>query len=280
MDFLVKPCYAFSWGVRKPDKIRRTVSEMENKQPTYLDLIIETHIGLERQGPGSPEMIIKALSFIENPDKISKAADLGCGTGGQTMILARNIKGNIVGVDQLPDFINILNNNAKELNLQERVSGIVGSMENLSFQKEEFDLIWSEGAIDSMGFEKGLAHWNGFLKKNGYIAVTCPSWFTDERPAEIEKFWVDAVNGLGTVGENTSIMLKTGYSFVAAFALPEKCWTDNYFIPREAAEKALLEKYAGNETVAAYIEDDKYEVELYSKYKKYYGYVFYIGKKL
>ena len=252
---------------------------MENKQLSMLDLIIEVHIGLERQGPGSPEMTIKALSFMDNFNKNSKVADLACGTGGQTMVLAQNITGNIIGVDRCSDFINIFNNNVKKLKLQERVNGIVGTMENLSFQKEEFDLIWSEGAIDSIGFEKGLKYWNGFLKKNGYVAVTCPSWFTDERPAEIEKFWVDAVQGLDTIGQNISIMQKAGYSLIAAFTLPEKCWTDNYFIPRQAAEKALLEKYPGNKTVEAYIADDKYEVELYSKYKQYYGYAFYIGRK-
>ena len=152
-------------------------------------------------------------------------------------------------------------------------------MENLSFQKEEFDLIWSEGAIDNIGFEKGLTHWNRFLKKNGYVVVTCPSWLTDERPAEIEKFWVAANNGLDTVGHNILIMQKAGYIPVATFTLPEKCWTDNYFIPREATEKALLEKYTGSKAVEDYIKSSKYEVELYSKYKQYYGYVFYIGKK-
>jgi ubiquinone/menaquinone biosynthesis C-methylase UbiE len=123
-----------------------------------IDCIIETHIGLERQGPGSPEMTIKALSFLDNLDDISRVADLGCGTGGQTMVLTQNITGNIIGVDQFPDFINILNDNAKKLNLENRVKGIVGSIESLLFQKEEFDLIWSEGAIDSIGFEKGLTH--------------------------------------------------------------------------------------------------------------------------
>ncbi|MCL2284634.1 MAG: class I SAM-dependent methyltransferase [Fibromonadales bacterium] len=250
---------------------------MENEQLTILDLIIESHTGLERQGPGSPEMTIKALSFLDNRDKISRVADIACGTGGQTMILAQNITGNIIGVDISSDFINIFNNNAKRLNFQERVNGVVGSMENLSFQKEEFDLIWSEGAIDNIG--KGLNYWNRFLKKNGYVAVTCPSWFTDERPAEIEKFWSSAGCELDTIGNNISIMQRVGYNLIAAFTLPEKCWTENYFIPRDAAEKTLLKKYAGNKTVEAYIEDDKHEVELYSKYKQYYGYVFYIGKK-
>ncbi|MCL1928783.1 MAG: class I SAM-dependent methyltransferase [Treponema sp.] len=252
---------------------------MEDKQLTIMDLIVESHLGLERQGPGSSEITIKALSFLDSLDNISCAADLACGTGGQTMFLAQKISGNIIGLDICPDFIDTFNNNTKKLNLQNRVNGIVGTMDNLSFEKEELDLIWSEGAIDIIGFEKGLAHWNGFLKTNGYIAVTCPSWLTYEHPAEIEKFWTGAGSGLDTIGHNISIMQKAGFSLVAAFALPEKCWTENYFIPREVADKVLLEKYPGNKTVEDYIRENKYEVELYSKYKQYYGYVFYIGKK-
>jgi len=253
---------------------------MEKENLTIMDLIIETHIGLDRQGPGSPEMIMKALSFMDNTEKIYKVADLACGTGGQTMVLAQNIFGSIIGVDICADFINILNDKAKRLNLHDRVSGIVGSMEDLNFNEEEFDLIWSEGAIDCIGFEKGITYWNRFLKKNGYIAVTCPSWLADEHPVEVEKFWVDAGSGLNTVGYYISIMQKSGYNFVAAFTLPEKCWIDNYFSPREEAEKKLLSKYPGNETVNAFIESEKFEMELYQKYKIFYGYVFYIGKKM
>ena len=249
------------------------------KKPAIQDLVIESHVGLERQGPGSPEMTNKALSFIDNPDKISRVADLACGTGGQTMVLAQSITGNITGLDSCPDFIKIFNDNAKKLNLQNRVNGIVGSMENLSFQKEEFDLIWSEGAIDSIGFKKGLNYWNGFLKKNGYVVVTCPSWLTVEHPSEIEKLWRDAGSGLDTIESNISIMQKAGYNLVAVFTLPEKCWLDNYFIPREAAEQTLLKKYAGNKIVESFIEDEKNEMNLYLKYKQHYGYVFYIGQK-
>jgi len=254
--------------------------EIKSIQDFGLNLICELHLGLERQGPGSPEMTIKALSFLDNLNKNPRVADLGCGTGGQTMILAQNIGGNITGVDFFPGFIDIFNDNAKKLNLQGRVKGIVGSMENLSFQKEEFDLIWSEGAIAGIGFEKGLNYWRDFLKKDGYVALTYESWFTDERPAEIEKWWVDNVPEINTIAHNISIMQKSGYIPVAAFTLPENCWTDNYFVPREAAGKALLEKYTGNKTVEDFIANMRYEAELYSKYKQYYGYVFYIGKKI
>jgi cyclopropane fatty-acyl-phospholipid synthase-like methyltransferase len=42
-------------------------------------------------------MTVKALSFIDNLTDESRILDLGCGTGGQTMILAQHAKGNITG---------------------------------------------------------------------------------------------------------------------------------------------------------------------------------------
>ena len=65
-------------------------------------------------------------------------------------------------------------------------------MDNLPFQNEELDLIWSEGAIYNIGFERGMNEWSKYLKKGGFIAVSEASWFTSERPAEIEDFWMDA----------------------------------------------------------------------------------------
>lgn len=65
---------------------------MENTDPEVIDLLIETHIGLDRQGPGSKEVIEKALGFLGSPDRFERIADLGCGTGGQTMILAEHLQ--------------------------------------------------------------------------------------------------------------------------------------------------------------------------------------------
>jgi ubiquinone/menaquinone biosynthesis C-methylase UbiE len=199
--------------------------DMEDTKINGFDfaLINEYFVGLERQGPGSPESTIKALHFISNLSNESKIADLGCGTGGQTMVLAKNTKGTITALDLFPGSIEKLNATAVKLGLQDKVKGIVGSMDNLPFQNDEFDLIWSEGAISNIGFEKGLNHWKGFLKKGGFLALTYESWFTGERPAEIEKWWVDAVPEIGTIGHNISIMQKTGYIPVAVFTLPENC---------------------------------------------------------
>lgn len=243
-------------------------------------LINEFFTELERQGPGSPEETIRALGFIGNLSNKTKIADLGCGTGFQTMVLAQNTEAAITALDLYAGSIDKLNATATKLGLQDRVKGIVGSMDNLPFQNEEFDLIWSEGAIANIGFEKGLNHWRRFLKKDGYVAVTYESWYTDERPAEIEKWWLDAVPEISTIGHNISIMQKTGYIPIAAFTLPERCWIDNYFVPQKARQEEFLKKYAGNKAVEDMIAFMRREADLYSKYKQYYGYVFYIGKKI
>lgn len=132
----------------------------ENKTIHEFDfnLICEYFSNVERQGPGSPEMTLKALSFIDNLNKQSKIADLGCGTGGQTMVLAQHTEGEVIGLDLFPGFINRFTENAVRLNLQNRVKGIVGSMDNLPFRLGELDLIWSEGAIYNIGFELSLIH--------------------------------------------------------------------------------------------------------------------------
>lgn len=104
------------------------------------------------------------------------------------MVLGQNISCQIIGVDIWNNFIEQFNQNALDKNLQNRVNGIVGTMESLPFEEEELDLIWSEGAIYNIGFERGMNEWKKYLKKGGYIAVTENTWFTDERPIEIQEF--------------------------------------------------------------------------------------------
>ena len=251
---------------------------MNTEEPSFLDLLIEAHIGLDRQGPGSPEMIERALDFLKPWDQFENIADLGCGSGGQTLILAEHLRGRITGLDMFPNFVEVLNQRAKARNVSNRVSGIVGQMENLPFDKHSLDLIWSEGAIDNIGFETGLVHWHNFLKEGGYIAVTCPSWLTKTHPTEVEQFWTEAGSHLDTIDHNIAILQNSGYQFIASFVLPETCWTDYYFSPRANAIQRMLTKYANSNTMKVYAEQNRHEVELYLKYKQHYGYVFYIGR--
>jgi len=254
----------------------------ENKSIHEFDinLICEYFSNNERQGPGSPEITIKALSFIDNLSDKSLIVDIGCGTGGQTMVLAQHTSGKIIGVDLFPIFINLFNSNASKLNLQERVEGITGSMDSLPFQDEELDLIWSEGAIYNIGFERGLKEWRKFLKTDGYIAVSEASWFTDERPKEIYEFWMDAYPEIDTIPNKVEQMQKAGYIPVASFILPENCWIDHFYEPQVSVQEEFLKKHMGKKVAEDFIANQRHEAQLYYKYKAFYGYVFYIGKKI
>jgi SAM-dependent methyltransferase len=244
------------------------------------ELICEYFSSIERQGPGSPDITLKALSFIDIIQNEARIADIGCGTGGQTMVLAEHIAGNITGIDLFPTFIDLFNTNATIRNLQDRVKGIVCSMDNLTFQNEELDLIWSEGAIYNIGFERGLNEWNKYLKTGGYIAVSEASWFTEKRPAEIERFWNDAYPEIDTISNKVEKMQKAGYIPVATFILPESCWIEHFYAPQVSSQEKFLKKYAGNKTAEDLVKNQRHEAKLYYKYKKYYGYAFYIGKKI
>lgn len=253
---------------------------MEDKHPTMLELLLEAHIGLERQGPGSPETVRKALSFLDAPERFGRIADLGCGTGGQTLLLAEDLPGSIVGLDLFPVMAEKLNQRAQSRGLGDRVRGIAGDMADLPFERQSFDLIWSEGAIDNIGFETGLRHWRDFLRPGGYVAVSCPCWLSAERPAAAARFWAEAGSPLDTVETNLGLLRTCGYQFVAAFALPEECWTEHYFAPRERAIQAMLEKYPHSQEMRAYAAMNRDEVALYRQYGRYYGYVFFIGRAI
>ena len=245
-----------------------------------LGLLCEYYSRLERQGPGSPAATTRALSFVDGLTDDSVIADIGCGTGGQTMTLAQHVPGSVTGIDMFPAFVDLFNENAAKLNLQHRVKGVVGSMEDLPFGDEELDLIWSEGAIYNIGFERGLREWNRFLKAGGHIAVSEAAWFTEERPAEIEEFWREEYPEIDTIPNKLQQMQSAGYVPVASFILPETCWTDHYYVPQVELQKAFLEEHADNDSALEFIKMQRHEAQLYDSYKAYYGYAFFIGKKL
>ncbi|NLM09810.1 MAG: methyltransferase domain-containing protein [Clostridiaceae bacterium] len=244
-----------------------------------LELIIEYHKDNERQGPGSEEATLKALSYIPDLNEKSKILDIGCGTGGQTITLAKNTDAQITAIDMLPQFLEKLMQKVKENNLIDRITAKEMLMDRLTFDEKSFDVIWSEGAIYNIGFEKGLSLWSKYLKDNGYIAVSEISWLTDTRPEEIEQYWVNEYSEIDTIENKLSVIEKCGYTSVAHFILDDKCWIDNYYQPLLENTEAFLKKYDYADEAKEFIEAGKIEADLYNRFKDYYSYVYYIAKK-
>lgn len=248
---------------------------------TEMELLIDFHKDADRQGPGSAADTLQALSFIDlRREKPLKVADIGCGTGAQTITLARNLAGHITAVDLFPEFLTQLSRKAKELGLQDKITTLEKSMDDLSFGTEEFDIIWSEGAIYIIGFEAGIRQWKHFLKPGGYLAVSEITWLTNTRPAEIEAHWNNEYPEIDTASAKMKVLEEQGFSPVGYFILPPSSWIENYYRPMEARFEAFLEKHNHSEMAKTQLEADRDEIEKYNRFKDYFSYGFYVAKKV
>ena len=248
---------------------------------TEMELIIDFYKDLEKLGPGSPEITEKAFN-LTGLDKNTeyKAADIGCGTGAQTLTLADITKCSITAVDLFQIFLDKLQIKINNQHLENRISTLKASMDDLPFTENSLDLIWSEGAVYSMGFENGIKYWNEFLKMGGVLAVSEISWLTDRRPEELENYWMNAYPEINTAGEKRKQLVAGGYRVIDDFIVPESCWLEDYYKPMEKSFDAFLEKHKNNPAAEEFIAENIKEIELYKKYKDYYSYGFYIAEKI
>ena len=253
----------------------------ENKLIVDFDfqLVINFFAGISSQGPGGEMETLKALSFLDNTSSKIKIADLGCGTGKQTEIIASNIDCEITAVDIAPKMIEGLNNRIKKKNLTNKVKGLVASMCDLPFKAKEFDVIWAEGSIYHIGFEKGLKEWKQYLKPNGYMAITECCWLSNQRPKD-SSFITENVSEIDMISTKLKIIEDCGYKPIAHFILPEYTWIENYHSIAKTRFKPFLEENNYSFAAKDFVERMEQEIEYYQTNKEYFGYVFFIFKKI
>lgn len=245
-----------------------------------LELLIDLHKGANRQGPGGDAETEKAIGLAGiDLDAPLKIADIGCGTGASTLTLARLLNAKITAVDFLQDFIDILAVRAQSEGVEDKITPLCTSMEQLPFEDEEFDVIWSEGAIYNIGFEKGIADWKRYLKPGGLLTASEITWLTNSRPSELQDHWNNEYPEIDTASAKIKVLEDRGYTPIGYFVLPEYCWLDNYYDPMRKNFDAFLSRNGDREETHAIVEAERHEIELYEKYKAYFSYGVYIARK-
>ncbi|ABW29897.1 class I SAM-dependent methyltransferase [Acaryochloris marina] len=246
-----------------------------------LELLIDLHQHNDRQGPGGALETELAITLAAlDRSRPLKIADLGCGTGASTLCLANKLNADIIAVDFLPEFIEILRRNAETCNLSQSIHPQVESIDNLTFAPNELDVIWSEGAIYNIGFEQGINDWRPFLKPQGVLAVSEITWLTDHRPNEIQSYWDAQYPEIDTASAKIKLLEKAGYVPLGYFVLPEHCWLDNYYHPLQSRFDKFLSHHAHSDDAQALVEAEKQEIEVFKQFKAYFSYGFYIARKL
>lgn len=247
----------------------------------HLQLLVDLHRHNLRQGPGGEAETIKALE-LAGLDRACplKIADIGCGTGSATLLLARELDAEIIAVDFLPAFLEILQSRAQNQGVAEKITTLDCSMDVLPFPDEEFDVIWSEGAIYNMGFEAGISAWRRFLKPGGKLVVSEITWLTAERPQELQAYWDAEYPAIDVASAKMALLEQHGYCPEAYFYLPKHCWLDNYYHPIHNGIQAFLERNAQSKAAREIVEIEKAELAIYEQYSDYFSYGIYIAKKI
>ena len=244
-------------------------------------LLIDLHKHAVRQGPGGVAETKRAIELAGiDRSRPLRIADIGCGTGASTILLAKELNATITAVDFLPDFLEVLQERSHIEVVAYKITTLNCSMYSLPFSDEEFDVIWSEGAVYNMGFQTGISAWKKFLKPGGKLIVSEITWLTALRPHEIQSYWEKEYPEINTASSKIGILEHHGYSLEAYFVLPIYCWLENYYEPMQRRFDEFLERHGRSDQAMAIVEAEKNEIALYKRYSAHYSYGVYVAKKL
>jgi ubiquinone/menaquinone biosynthesis C-methylase UbiE len=194
------------------------------------------------------------LPKIENPHIL----DIGCGSGVPTIELAKLSDGEIIGIDINQSRLDKLNRKIEEEGFSSRVKTIKCSLFEINFPDESFDIIWAEGSIGIIGFEKGLNEWRRLLKPNGFLVVH------------------DEIKNLSN---ELKKITSCGYKLANHFSLPEDAHWTEYYRPLETRIKELYVKYNNNSEALKIFTKYQNEINMVKRNPKEHSSAFYIMQK-
>jgi SAM-dependent methyltransferase len=229
--------------------------------------------GLSQLGPGSDDCTREALRRLPR-QPLLRIVDAGCGTGRQTLVLASELKVPIDAVDTFQPFLERLAESAAAAGLAGLVRPQNLNLAELPTVFHDLDLIWSEGAIYNVGFERGLAIFARALAPGGMVAVTECTWLVDEPPPLAREFWSEAYPPMTSIAANCRAAESVGYRVLETFVLPQSAWTDGYYGPLAPRARALATHESAE--VRGLAAGMLREIDVFEKAGESYGYVFYL----
>lgn len=244
-----------------------------------IEYVYELCEALPRSGPGDNASTKRAFDAIPMRAESPLILDIGCGQGMQTIELAKLSHGEIIAVDNHQGFLDLLMKHAESEGLAEHIIAQNISMLKMNFKAATFDIIWSEGALYIMGFEKGLKCCHKLLKPRGCLAVSELVFLDSAPPQEVVEQLKQEYSAIATVDVKLQQIDEAGFSILEHFTLPESSWLDNYYLPMEDELPRLRSKYQDDQLALSVVDEFSAEVDFYKQNSAYFGYQFFVMQK-
>ena len=131
-------------------------------------------------------------------------------------------------------------------------------MVDMDFPDESYDIIWSEGSIYAIGFEKGLREWKRFLKSGSFMVVH------DEQ---------------GNVDEKLQQISNCGYELLDYFILSKETWWTEYFAPLEKLIVKYRTRYTDDPKILEELHQAQGELDMFNKNPERNSSAYFVMKK-
>jgi len=173
--------------------------------------------GMGFLSPGGPEEV---AAIVRGLDLAGAALlDIGCGSGGPAMVLAREQGAEVIGIDVEPQLIDRSRRLAAEARLGDKVSFKLVEPGPLPFAAETFDVVFSKDALlhipDKQALYKEVLR---VLKPGGVFAAS--DWLAGEGAAQDEALlsYIELVGldfTMATAAETAAAMRDAGFEAVS-----------------------------------------------------------------
>ncbi len=239
------------------------------------DVFRRLHAGLPKQGPGSDASTARALALLAPLPPSPRILDLGCGTGRQSLTLARLTGGTVAAVDLWAPSLATLRKRAAAEGLADRIETVQQSMGALELGARRFDLVWCESAVYTIGFDAALRAWRPLLAPGGALALSELAWLTPDAPERARRFWAAGYPAMRAHDANLRALADAGCALAGSFVLPEADWEDGYYGELASRIPALRTQYAEPEARAV-LDAAQEEIAAFRERAGSFGYVFYV----
>ncbi|WHY84176.1 class I SAM-dependent methyltransferase [Neobacillus novalis] len=154
---------------------------------TYIDFLAKFGVGGAHPG-GIP--LTKNMLTGENITKNTAILDAGCGTGQTTAYLSQQYNANVYGLELNPIMLEKAKTRFETLQLP--IQLFQGSIEDIPFEDQTFDIILSESVLAFVNKPTALREFYRVLKSGGRLIaneMTINTKLSPLEEAEIKKFY-------------------------------------------------------------------------------------------